>query len=304
MSTTIPAGSSASGRKVASTTNVAPCRRWAGPKTAPVKLCATIMWSRTVTLNTHSPLLVADRVAQGGQPAVGQPGQHVGQLVEPRGPGEQRVERRVPQQLQCEREPVPGRPGGAARRCDHAHLAGPQREPAGVEGTAEGQDHLPVAVPAELEDGALGVQQVQGTLQPRAGGAGVDHEVAPAGGLVGGGEGPGGGGGVGPGGPRPPVAWSGAANRTPSRAATSARPASTSTSSTSIPGNRASSRATQQPTIPAPTTLTRSPTSGAASQRALTAVSTVPASTARRAGTSSGTGTTAPAGTTYAVWCG
>ena len=63
-------------------------------------------------------------------------------------------------------------------------------------------------------------------------------------------------------------------------------------------GTGASSRATQHPTIPAPTTVTRSPSSGGASHSALTAVSTVPASTARRAGTSSGTGTTASAGTT------
>ena len=62
-----------------------------------------------------------------------------------------------------------------------------------------------------------------------------------------------------------------------------------------------SSRATQQPTIPAPTTAIRSPTSGAASHSAFTAVSTVPARTARSAGTSSGTGTTAMAGTTYSV---
>ena len=41
-----------------------------------------------------------------------------------------------------------------------------------------------------------------------------------------------------------------------------------------------------------------------ASQSALTAVSTVPASTARAGGTSSGTTVTAPAGTTYAVWWG
>ena len=57
-------------------------------------------------------------------------------------------------------------------------------------------------------------------------------------------------------------------------------------------------RATQQPTIPAPTTVTRSPTSGAASHSAFTAVSTVPASTARAGGTPSGTTTTAVAGTT------
>ena len=40
------------------------------------------------------------------------------------------------------------------------------------------------------------------------------------------------------------------------------------------------------------------------SQTAFTAVSTVPARTARSAGTSSGTTVTAAAGTTYAVWCG
>ena len=42
----------------------------------------------------------------------------------------------------------------------------------------------------------------------------------------------------------------------------------------------------------------------AAAQSALTAVSTVPASTARPGGTPSGTTVTASAGTTYAVWCG
>ena len=96
----------------------------------------------------------------------------------------------------------------------------------------------------------------------------------------------------------PPAASSGRAKPAPSAAATSARDASTSTSVTSTAGNRASRRATQQPTIPAPTTATRSPTSGGASHRALTAVSTVPASTARAGGTSSGTTVTAPAGTT------
>ena len=102
----------------------------------------------------------------------------------------------------------------------------------------------------------------------------------------------------------PPAASSGCAKAAPSAAATSARERSTSTSVTSTAGNRASRRATQQPTIPAPTTATRSPISGGASHKALTAVSTVPASTARAGGTSSGTTVTAPAGTTYAVWWG
>src|SRR3954447_6589090 len=103
---------------------------------------------------------------------------------------------------------------------------------------------------------------------------------------------------------RPPAAAAGCAKPAPSARATSAREASTSTSVTSTPGKRASRRATQQPTIPAPTTATRSPTSGGASHNAFTAVSTVPASTARAGGTPSGTTVTAPAGTTYAVWCG
>jgi hypothetical protein len=56
--------------------------------------------------------------------------------------------------------------------------------------------------------------------------------------------------------------------------------------------------------MPPPTTAIRSPIRGAASHSAFTAVSTVPASTARVAGTSSGTTVTAVAGTTYRVWCG
>ena len=79
---------------------------------------------------------------------------------------------------------------------------------------------------------------------------------------------------------------------------------STSTSVTSTPGMPRASRATAHPIMPAPTTLTRSPTSGAASHRMFTAVSTAPASTARRAGTPSGTTAIADSGTTNADWCG
>jgi hypothetical protein len=51
-------------------------------------------------------------------------------------------------------------------------------------------------------------------------------------------------------------------------------------------------------------TAIRSPSFGFASQAAFTAVSTVPARIARPGGTASGTGVTALAGTTNAVWCG
>src|SRR3954463_11812730 len=96
MSTTIPAGSSASRRKVASTTNVAPCRRWAGPKTSPVKLWATIRWSRTVMLNKSGPfglsgLVIGDTHAQGGR-FPGEPRQFLRQVREPDLAGDQRVE--------------------------------------------------------------------------------------------------------------------------------------------------------------------------------------------------------------------
>src|SRR3712207_5702380 len=134
MSTTSPASSRSARRNVASTTNVAPCSRWAGPKTSPVKLWATIMWSRTVTLNTGSVLSIGDRVAEGGRPAVGERGHHLGQVVERRRPGEERVEGGVPQQVERQRQPVPVRPGAPAEGGDGAHLAGPQAEPLRVEG--------------------------------------------------------------------------------------------------------------------------------------------------------------------------
>src|SRR3954452_20398743 len=99
MSTTTPEGSSSPRRKAASTTNVAPCSRWAGPNISPRKLWATIMWSRTVTLNIDLPLGVADGVAERWELAAGQPGHHVGQVLEGGLTGDQRVEGVVPQQV-------------------------------------------------------------------------------------------------------------------------------------------------------------------------------------------------------------
>src|SRR5918995_3223802 len=106
MSTTMPSASSSARRKVASTTKVAPCRCCAGPKTAPRKLWAIIMWSRTVTLYTGSLPVIRDEVTQRGQGARGQSGEHAGQLLEPRLAGDQRVERGIPEQVEREREPV------------------------------------------------------------------------------------------------------------------------------------------------------------------------------------------------------
>src|SRR5215217_6568971 len=94
MSTTMPSASRVARWKVASTTYVAPCSRCAGPNTSPRKLWAIIMWSRTVTLNkAHSPEtstlrssfgrgLIVDAVTQRGKLVIGQPGKHLGQLLE------------------------------------------------------------------------------------------------------------------------------------------------------------------------------------------------------------------------------
>ena len=98
-----------------------------------------------------------------------------------------------------------------------------------------------------------------------------------------------------------PVARSGVAKRTPSARATLARDALTSTSSTSQPGMRDTSQAVMQPTAPAPTTDTRSPTSGRASQTPLIAVSRLAASTARAGGVPGGSRCTAVEGTTKCV---
>src|ERR1700761_1012480 len=133
MSTTMPSASSPARRKVASTTKVAPCRRWAGPKASPRRLWAIIMWSRTVTLNTVTPL-VSDSVAERRQAPVGEPGHQVGQLAEVGPPGQQGVEGGVAQQLQRERQPLGARPGPGAGGGEGADLAGADAAPARVGG--------------------------------------------------------------------------------------------------------------------------------------------------------------------------
>src|SRR5437763_15253951 len=106
MSTSRLSAPSSARRKVASPTHVAPCRRCAGPKTSPRKLWATIMWSRTVTLNTGSLSAVGDEVAQRRKGTRGEPAEHLGELLEPGRAGDQRVEPGVAQQVQGERQAV------------------------------------------------------------------------------------------------------------------------------------------------------------------------------------------------------
>ena len=99
-------------------------------------------------------------------------------------------------------------------------------------------------------------------------------------------------------------ASSGWAKSTPRASASSLRPGSRSTSWRRASGKVRSSVATMPPTSPAPITAMRSPSLGPASHSALTAVSTVPVSTARRGGTPSGMRVSAETGTTYRSWCG
>ena len=90
----------------------------------PEHLAAEAVRDHHVVADGHaehgSPLAVGDGVAERRQAPGGQPGHHVGQLVEAGLPGEQRVEGRVAQQVEREREPVgrrPARRGGPGRPC-------------------------------------------------------------------------------------------------------------------------------------------------------------------------------------------
>src|SRR3954466_14753055 len=180
MSTTTPAASRVARRKVASTTYVAPCRRCAGPNTSPRRLWAIIMWSRTVTLNTALAPVVRDRVTERRQAARGEPSHHVGKLAEGRLPGDERVEGGVAQQVEGERQPVGRRAAGAPGRGERADLAGADAEPTRVERSTQRQLEFVVAVPAEVDDRALGREQLERPLQPGGRRAGVHDQIAPA----------------------------------------------------------------------------------------------------------------------------
>src|SRR5579859_6936560 len=110
MSTTIPSAPSSPRRNSRSTTYVAPCRLWAGPKTSPRRLWAIIMWPRTVTLYISNP--VAKRFAR----RRGQLFHHVRQVVECALARDERVERRIPQQIERERHAPSHVPPRALRR--------------------------------------------------------------------------------------------------------------------------------------------------------------------------------------------
>ena len=91
---------------------------------------------------------------------------HGGQILEARLAAQQRVERVVAQELERERQPVAGRAPPAPGRRQRPDLAGPQPQPAGVERAAEREPHLVVAVPAQIQHGGLGREQLERALQP------------------------------------------------------------------------------------------------------------------------------------------
>src|SRR5262249_35947130 len=118
MSTTMPFGSSCSAKKAARTTKVAPCNCCAGPKTAPRKECAIMIWSDTSTANTGLSMLsaarrIADqraaRVAGGRE----QLRQLAGKVLEIDRRRQQCTERRVVERRKRGVEPAPMRPACA-----------------------------------------------------------------------------------------------------------------------------------------------------------------------------------------------
>ena len=105
-------------------------------------------------------------------------GQHVGQLVERRLAGEQRVERGVAQQVQGERQPVGEAAAAAPGRRDRADLAAADAS-AGRSGTRPPSGRLTSRSPYQLSSRTVpsGASRSSDALQPGGGGAGVHDEV-------------------------------------------------------------------------------------------------------------------------------
>ena len=100
-------------------------------------------------------------MTHGRQAPRGQPGHHLGQLVEVRLPGEERVEGGVAQQLEGERQTIGERPARGAGRGEGPDLARADGEPAGVDRASQRETDLGVALPAAVDDGAFSGEQLQ-----------------------------------------------------------------------------------------------------------------------------------------------
>src|SRR5262245_27413914 len=119
------------------------------------------MCSRTVTLNIRSPFAVADGVAERRLTPGREPRHQGWQLVERRHASDQRIEGGIAQQVKRESSPVDQGPAAGPGGGDRTHLAGTDGEPRGVEGAPERELNLRIAVPGQVDDGALSGQQVQ-----------------------------------------------------------------------------------------------------------------------------------------------
>ena len=119
-----------------------------------------------------------------GEAPRGEACHHAGQLVEARLAGHEHVERGVAQQVERERQPVRRRAAPAAGRGDRPDLARAQAEAARVEGAARREPHLGVAVPAQVEHGALRREQLERALEPGGCRARVHDQVTSAGGVL------------------------------------------------------------------------------------------------------------------------
>src|SRR5690242_14190686 len=187
MSITMPFSSSVSAMKAASTTKVAPCSSWAGPKTAPRKEWAIMMWSRTSTANTGG-LRIVDDLAKNGTARREHRRQSLRQIGEGDCGLQQHVESIVSQQADRVLQPPAMRPFAAMRGGDLPDLARYQPQPAAVEGAAQRHRHRLSTVPAQLDDRRFVAGEIERGREAGGAGARVEHQVALARRLVGQGE--------------------------------------------------------------------------------------------------------------------
>src|SRR5579871_703355 len=119
----MPFASSFSAMKATATVKVAPCSSCAGPKTSPLNEWAIMMWSETSTAYTENlSYLVADQLAQHAALRRENLGKAHGQVGERDRRRQQRIERRVLQEVERGRQAAPIIPARAARGRDLAHL--------------------------------------------------------------------------------------------------------------------------------------------------------------------------------------
>ena len=206
---------------------------------------------------------VFDHVAQGFEFAVGQALHHVRQVQEGRCPGEEGVKHRVRQKRNCQTQALGGgSPVPSSRATTPTWLAlmesrrAWKSSPSGKVTSRLASKHF--------NDIRLVAGQLQAAFQTFLGGGAVGYDLAVRFGIIRVGK------------------------FHAQLSASCFRSGSRSTSCRRDNGNVRRSVATIPPTSPAPTTAILSPILGPASQSALIAVSTVPVSTARRAGTPSG----------------